>query len=197
MIGCAALFQAWSQWYLYGDPLASGYGSVASLFSIERAWFNLRSYAYWSVPSLGPVWLGALAIGLARSGRVPRAVTALVAVSVGAPYLFYRPYDHWETLRFLLPLIVTASIVAAAGLYSVARAIVNAPFASLTSALIAVLTAASWMAWLSANHVFTLQASEARHRVAADLVTETRPTPRSSSRFSTRAMCATTPTGKP
>ena len=175
VIGLAVLLQAWSQWYLYGDPLASGYGSVTSLFSIERAWFNLRSYAYWSVRSLGPVWLGALAIGLARSGRVPRVVTALVVTSVGAPYLFYRPYDHWETLRFLLPLIVIASIVAAAGVIAIARAIVSVPLASLTTALVAVLTAASWMAWLSANHVFTLQASEARHRVAADLVTETTP----------------------
>lgn len=175
VIGVAVLVQGWSQWYLYGDPLASGYGSVASLFSIERAWFNLRSYAYWSVPSIGPVWLGALAFGLVTSGRVTRTVTALVALSVGAPYLFYRPYDHWETLRFLLPLIVTGSIVAAAGLFSVARLVVNAPLASLGTAGIAVLMAASWTAWLSANHVFTLQASEARHRVAADLVNETTP----------------------
>jgi hypothetical protein len=175
VVAAAVLVQGWSQWYLYGDPFGSGYGSVAALFSIERAWGNLRSYGYWSVRTIGPVWLGALAIGLAIGGRGPRRVMTLIVVSVGAPYLFYRPYDHWETLRFLLPLLAVGSIVAAAGVLTITRALTSAPFASAAAALLAVLMAASWMAWLSSNQVFTLQASEARHRVAAELAIETTP----------------------
>jgi hypothetical protein len=175
VLAAGVLFQVWSQWYLYGDAFGSGYGGVGGLFSIEHVWGNLRSYGYWSVRSLGPVWLGAVALGLAIGGRGARRVMILMAVSVGAPYLFYRPYDHWETLRFLLPILVVASILAAAGVMTVPRAIAGVPFASLAAALIALVTAASWVAWLSSNHVFTLQTSEARHRVAAELAAETTP----------------------
>src|SRR4029453_5946146 len=109
------------------------------------------------------------------SQRTPRLVTALIAVAIGAPYLFYRPYDQWETLRFLLPLIALASIVASAGLLATVRALIKPPFALTVVALIAVLTAAFWMAWLSANQVFMLEDSEARHRVAGELATDTTP----------------------
>jgi hypothetical protein len=173
VLATAVLVQAWSQWYLYGTPFGSGYGGVGGLFSITHAWGNLRSYGYWSARSLGPAWLGAVAIGFAIGGSGPRRVMTLIALSVAAPYLFYRPYDHWETLRFLLPMLVVASVLAAAGVMTITRAVVRAPFPSLAVALLAVVTAASWMAWLSSNHVFTLQASEARHRIAADLAIET------------------------
>jgi hypothetical protein len=174
-ITVAVVVQAWTQWYFYGDALASGYGSVASLFSVERAWFNARSYGYWSLRAIGPVAIGAFAIGLGVSGRLPRVAVLLVALSVGGPYLFYRPYDHWETLRFLLPIIVVGAIVAAAGLMTVARAVAGASFGAAPAALVAVLTASMWVAWISTNHVLTMPASEARHRVAADLVAETTP----------------------
>ena len=45
----------------------------------------------------------------------------------------------------------------------------------MAAALLAIVTAASWTAWLSSNHVFALRASEARHRAAADLASETTP----------------------
>ena len=70
----------------------------------------------------------------------------LIAVSVGAPYLFYRPYDHWETLRFLLPVLVVASLLAAAGVMAIARAFAGAPFAALAAAVLALVMSASWMA---------------------------------------------------
>jgi hypothetical protein len=146
--GVAILVQGWTQWFLYGDAFASGYGSVVSLFSLERVWFNARSYGFWGLRALGPAWIGGVAIGLVVSRWQPRIVAALIAVSVGLPYLFYRPYDHWETLRFLMPAIVVFSIVAAAGLMAVARAHAGASAGPIVAAVVTVATAWTWMACL-------------------------------------------------
>jgi hypothetical protein len=175
VIGAAIVLQGWTQSYLYGDALASGYGSIAALFSVERAAFNARSYAYWGVRALGPAWVGAMLVGLASSPRMPRWTFALACGAIGLPYLFYRPYDHWETLRFLLPAIVIGTIVAASGLIDTARRFAGANLGPLVAALVAVAIAASSVSWLRSYQVFTMPAHEARHRLAADLVAETTP----------------------
>ncbi|MGH9175256.1 MAG: hypothetical protein ACRD1H_12910, partial [Vicinamibacterales bacterium] len=170
-----AAFQGWTQWYLYGDVFSSGYGAVSGLFSIETSLINLRSYAYWGFLALGPVWLAALAMGVAASGRVPRVAVSLIAVSVTGPYLFYRPYDHWETLRFLLPALAVATIVAAFGLVSVSRRVAGRAGGALIAAVIATAVAYAWVSWLSANNVFNMQEHEARHRVVGELVARVTP----------------------
>ncbi len=169
-IVAAVVVQGWTQWYLYGDPLSSGYGGIADLFSVQTAAINLRSYGYWGFHALGPVWLGALAIGLSLGHRLPRVVTGLVIAGVGLPYLFYRPYDHWETLRFLLPAIVMATLVAAAGLLAIARRLVGLRAGAAVAAVMTVLMASAWMSWLSAHQVFRMPEHEARYRLAGELV---------------------------
>ena len=74
-LASGALLQAWTQWYLYGSAFTSGYGAVSSLFSLTAFTTNLKSYAHWGLLTMGPVWLGGLAIGLIGSGRAPRAVS--------------------------------------------------------------------------------------------------------------------------
>ena len=175
LVAVGAVIQGWTQWYFYGDPFASGYGSVGSLFSIETAALNLRSYSYWGYLTLGPVWLAATAIGVAASGRGPRVALALVAVAVSAPYLFYRPYDHWETLRFLLPLLVVATIVAAWGLRQVGHAVAGRRGGALVAAVLAVAVAWTWVSWLGHQRVFGMPEHEARHRVVGDLVARVTP----------------------
>ncbi len=40
-------------------------------------------------------------------------MASLLAIfaAVTLPYLFYLPFDHWETLRFLLPGLVPLTVV--------------------------------------------------------------------------------------
>jgi hypothetical protein len=170
-----AIFQGWTQWYLYGDAMASGYGSVAGLFARETLRLNLRSYLYWGFLALGPVWPAGLAAGFAASPRLPRVAVAVLIVSVSAPYLFYRPYDHWETLRFLLPALVVTTIVAAFGLLEVSRRVAGHAGGALVASLIAAAVAYTWVSWLASNHVFDMPEHEARHRIVGELVARVTP----------------------
>jgi hypothetical protein len=170
-----AIVQGWTQWYLYGSVLASGYGSVAGLFTLETPLLNLRSYLYWGYLALGPVWLAGLAAGVVCSPRLPRVAVTLLTLSVCAPYLFYRPYDHWETLRFLLPALVAGTLLAAFGVLQVSRRLAGPAGGALIGSIVAMLMAFSWMSWLSSNQVFDMPAHEARHRVVGQLVARITP----------------------
>jgi hypothetical protein len=171
-VSAAFLLQGWTQWYLYGHPLASGYGSIADLFTVGTVATNARIYGYWGVFSLGPVWLGAVVIGLAVSGRIPRLAVAITGLAIGLPYLLYRPYDHWETLRFLLPAIAVATIVGAAGLMAVTRRVMGARPGALLAGVVAFAMGFGWMSWLAANGVFQMPEDEMRHQLAGELVAQ-------------------------
>ena len=73
----------------------------------------------WTV--VGPLWIPGLIIGLFAARPEPRWKPAAIFVAVTLPYLFYLPFDHWETLRFLLPGLVPLTIVVADGLIHIAR----------------------------------------------------------------------------
>ena len=168
-----SMLQAWTQWYLYGSVFTSGHGAVSSLFSLATFTVNLQSYAHWGLLTMGPVWLAGLAVGLISSDRRPRFVLLILGAGIGAPYLFYLPYDHWETLRFLLPVVAVATIISAWGLLVVARRVAGEAGGALTAAIVAAAVCASWMAWLSSNHVFEMPEHEARHRVVGEIVART------------------------
>ena len=170
LVALAALAQAWSQWYLYGDPFGSGYGSIRGLFAWSTAALNASIYGRWSLTALGPLWLGAAAIGIACAPPAPRLVLAILGVGIVTPYLFYRPYDHWETLRFLLPVVVAITAAAAAGLTTVARRVLDESLAFLAVAVLTTALAWGWWTWIVANQVLTMPAHEARHRLAGELV---------------------------
>ena len=70
-IGLAAITQGWTQRYLYGGWFASGYGQIGGLFSWDTLAINAWIYTHWSWAAFGPVWLAAVAIGLAAR-REPR-----------------------------------------------------------------------------------------------------------------------------
>ncbi|MFN2447049.1 MAG: hypothetical protein ABR606_15895 [Vicinamibacterales bacterium] len=112
----AVLLQAVLHQVLYGHPLQSGYGSPATLFSWKMLPTNVVIYGHWLVLSHGIVWTAALAAGLALTRpRAPRIGAAALFVSVALPYLLYFEFDHWETLRFVLPGLLVLTIVAASG----------------------------------------------------------------------------------
>jgi hypothetical protein len=174
-IAMAIGVQGWTQWYLYGDPLSAGYGRISNLFTWQTAVTNLWIFGRWSVPALGLVWLAAVVLGVAVSRRLPRVALGALIIAVGMPYVFYRPYDHWETLRFLLPVVAVATPIAAAGLIAVARRVSGGEQATLLAAAVVGAMAWNWTAWLATNQVFTMPVHEARHRLAGEMVSLTTP----------------------
>lgn len=106
---------------LFGSPFSTGYGSAGNLFALSNLVPNLRIYGghLWHV--LGPVWLLGLFLGLMAARPNPRSIPALLFGAVAIPYLFYLQFDHWETLRFLLPALVPLTIIVADGLGKICR----------------------------------------------------------------------------
>jgi hypothetical protein len=103
---------------LYGSPLASGYGRLGILYSIDRVWPNVMRYSRWLVEQQTPAVLLWMASPWTATMKRPRVMAAgqpaddrlaLVLVTVAFPltvlalYLSYFVFDHWSYLRFLLP----------------------------------------------------------------------------------------------
>ncbi len=122
-VAIGVIVQVWLQARLFGDPLATGYGSAEVLFSWPALPQNIDIYVRRSWQALGGLWLVALGAG-AWVLRGPRSAAILaVAAAVALPYLFYVRFDHWETLRFLLPGLVPLSILVAAGVTTLAASL--------------------------------------------------------------------------
>jgi hypothetical protein len=107
--------------HLFGSPFSTGYGAAAGLFSIGHVPTNLAIFARQGFTVLGPLWILGLIVGVIAARPEPRAKPALIFGAVLLPYLFYLPFDHWETLRYLLPGIVPLTVLAADGLIHFAR----------------------------------------------------------------------------
>lgn len=120
-LGVVLLVQLALQTYLFGSPFATGYGNTAALFSFEHFTTNLRIFATHGWTVTGPLWILGLILGLIAARPEPRSKPALIFAAAAVPYLFYLPFDHWETLRYLLPGIVPLTVVAADGLIHLAR----------------------------------------------------------------------------
>jgi hypothetical protein len=123
-LGLAPLvaLQAGLQWYLFGSPFSTGYGSLAALYAGHSAFGNLGIYARGLLTVHTPWWLLALAAAAAAPRREALWWGLAVLVLCGAPYVFYFRFDHWETLRFLLPGVVLLSMAAATGIIRAADA---------------------------------------------------------------------------
>jgi hypothetical protein len=106
---------------LFGSPMATGYGNSAALFSFEHITTNLRIFTQHGWTVVGALWVVGLILGLLAARPEPRSKPALIFAAAALPYLFYLPFDHWETLRFLLPGLVPLTVVAADGLMHLAR----------------------------------------------------------------------------
>ncbi len=174
-VATAGLVQVSIQWHFFGNPLGTGYGTADALFTWPALPQNLDIYARQSWVALGGPWLVGLATGMwVMRGPRTNAVVA-VATAVTLPYLFYIPFDHWETLRFLLPGIVPLSILVAAGAVRLAAG-VRAP---ILSSLFLILFAGAFVArserLMRESSVFDIQNIEARYPLAGQWVTVNTP----------------------
>ena len=167
-IGIAA--QMAIQYRLFGSPWSSGYGAVGNLFSIDHVTTNLGIFTkhLWTVA--GPLWLVGLLLGVIAARPEPRGKPTALFGAVAAPYLFYLPFDHWETLRFLLPGLVPLTVLAADGLIKITRWPLNrAAATAITCAFLAIVI---WRSehLLRASSVWEVAALEARYPLAGEWI---------------------------
>jgi hypothetical protein len=107
----ACLFIARTNNALYGSPLASGYGSLAALYSASNIAINVQRYGGWLVETQTPLAaLGfaalifpARVVWRSRDERNAARLLGAGALVVWGLYLIYTPYEAWWFLRFLLP----------------------------------------------------------------------------------------------
>jgi 4-amino-4-deoxy-L-arabinose transferase-like glycosyltransferase len=155
------------QHHLFGSPFSTGYGPTGNLFAIDHFTTNvgILTRHLWTVG--GPPWLLGLLLGLIAARPEPRGKpTALLA----APYLFYLPFDHWETLRFLLPGLVPLTILVADGLIKIARSPRNrVATAAITCAFLAIIAGRSEML-LRTSSVWQVATLEERYPLAGNWI---------------------------
>ena len=107
--GCVAV--AALNYALRGSPVASGYGELGAIFSLDYIPINASRYVRWIVQTQTPIWfigLAALALPLTRLWGTTDARRGCwllfgMAAIVVASYVAYVPFDAWWFLRFLLP----------------------------------------------------------------------------------------------
>lgn len=167
-----ALLQAWLQWRLYGSPLRSGYGALATLFAGGSMVDNLGIYATALWQSHPWIWFAGILAAAMTPWRAPLGLAVAVLLASAVPYVLYFRFDHWETLRFLLPAIVLLSIVCAGGLVNVLTRVTASPtrVVPALAALCAVVVAVSGERYLRLQGVPGLREAEARYPRVAERI---------------------------
>lgn len=112
------LFVAWFYNSLYGSPLQSGYGDTGSIFGWGNLRPNLARYPRWLWDTEGPLVFAFLLAALLPPGphetsRTLRRFFLAFISAVVASYLWYRPFEAWWFLRFLLPAAPLVFVLAA------------------------------------------------------------------------------------
>ena len=98
-----AVWLLWYQKTLYGDPLATGYGSMPAMFGLRFFWPTVRAYAadlpLFFSPAILLVFAGPFLRGISGHFRV--VLTTWVAAFVAFYSVYWCTWDNG--MRFLLP----------------------------------------------------------------------------------------------
>jgi hypothetical protein len=168
--------QAAIQWHLFGSPWRTGYGALGELYSGTTLAENATIYGRALMTTHLVVWIPLVAVGLAalrRRGTGPWIVVLLAASLT--PYLLYLEFDHWETLRFVLPAVVLLDIAAAAGAALVLQRIPYPWLRSLAVVAVAALALVHARTFLNAEGVPLLMEQERRYVLAAEWIDQHTP----------------------
>jgi hypothetical protein len=118
---------AWLNARLYESALTSGYGTTADYYSLSYLATNARQFATWLAEVETPV-VALAALYFVAPRLFPPAPIPFARLLVGGSlalvilsYLFYRPFDAWWYLRFLLPMWPLMMLLTAAAVDAVAR----------------------------------------------------------------------------
>jgi len=158
------------QQQLFGSPFSTGYGDAEHLFALSHVPTNLGIFLRQGWHVAGPLWIPGLLIGIFAARPEPRSKPLVLLGAVALPYLLYLPFDHWETLRFLLPGLVPVTVVVADGLIHIAR-MPRKP-AVATAVIIAFMAIVVWRSesLLRRSSVWEVAALEARYPLAGEWV---------------------------
>ena len=156
--------------HLFGSPFATGYGDASALFSFAHVITNLGIFAKRGWMVVGPLWILGLIIGLFAARPEPRSKPAIIFVAVTLPYLFYLPFDHWETLRFLLPGIVPLTVTVADGLIHFARMPRSRVAAAVILCAFTAIAVAQSELLLRRSSVWEVASLEARYPLAGEWI---------------------------
>ena len=110
-VALAAVVVAATNAFLYGSPMASGYGPLSELFERSYVPTNITHWFEWLTSTQTPAvffGLASLYVPSMRLWRTPEArrVATLLGLSAAVVlllYVAYIPFDTWWFLRFLLP----------------------------------------------------------------------------------------------
>jgi len=158
------------QAYLFGSPFSTGYGDADTLFSFSHLTKNLIIFGRQGWIVLGPLWILGLVVGVFAARPEPRSRPALILGAVLLPYLFYLPFDHWETLRFVLPGIVPLTVTVADGLMHFARTPRHHVAAAIMLCAFTAVAVAQSELLLRRSSVWDVASMEARYPLAGDWV---------------------------
>jgi hypothetical protein len=159
---------AWLNATLYESVLTSGYGTTGSYYSLGYAATNARQFGWWLIDTETPlVALAALYFAAPRlfpAPAVPRArflVGGSMAVVV-LSYLFYRPFDVWWYLRFLLPMWPVMMLLTAAAIDALARLWAKHMYPAV---IVAMVVGLAWhgLAVAASRSAFALGSGERRY----------------------------------
>ena len=169
-LAIGVLLQMAIQNELYGSPFSTGYGTTAALFSWSHVPDNLGIFAKQGWLVAGPLWILGLIIGLFAARPEPRMKPLIVFAAVAVPYLFYLPFDHWETLRYLLPGITVLTVTVAHGLMRFARTPQNQTAAAIMLCGFTLVAVAQSELLLRSSDVWRIAEIEARYPLAGNWI---------------------------
>ena len=156
--------------HLFGSPMASGYGTASEVFSTAHVKANAGIFLRHGWEIVGPFWLPGLVVGLFASRPEPRGTPAIILGAVTLPYLFWLPFDHWETLRFLLPGLVLLTVLIATGLMHIARMPRNSAAAAAMVLIIIATIVGRSETLLRKSSVWDIASIEARYPLAGEWI---------------------------
>jgi hypothetical protein len=152
----------------YGSPFASGYGSLAALFSLSHVTENVGRYLGW----LWSTHTAAIALALLAPWLLPGSITALAVVMFLVNVALYVPYvvfDDWSYLRFLLPTLPLVLILVVAVLDAALRRM-RVPAVAWISGVVVFVLAVMFVREARERPTFVLKRLEARFERAGVFV---------------------------
>jgi len=159
--------------YLYGSPLASGYGNFDALYKWSHAPTNVKRYTSWLLLTETPL----VALALVALARQPRAIHWWLAAFVAAnftAYVFYAPFDDWWYLRFLLPALPALLMLMAVGLIWLVSRLPPLPRAVAFACGVTLLVGYG-VNFVAARGVFALREGEQRYETVGRYVASSTP----------------------
>jgi hypothetical protein len=153
---------------VYESAATSGYGTTGDLYAWGFFATNARQFCAWIAEVETPM-VALAALSLAAPGLRPRAGIPRAGLLLGGSlavvllsYLFYRPFDAWWYLRFLLPAWPVMMLLTAAAFETIARRWLRPVYPVVMTAAVVLL---AWHGVRVAvdRHVFDLARGERRY----------------------------------